>query len=58
MALRAVGQQEGGLVPHLEEVGGLLGELFRVAWRPVLMTSWCELAADPASPAPGDARPV
>ena len=31
MALRAIGQQEGGLVPHLEEVGGLLGELFRVA---------------------------
>ena len=22
--------------------------------RPLLMTSWCELAADPASPAPGD----
>jgi hypothetical protein len=31
VALRAVGQQEGGLVPHLEEVGGLLGELLRVA---------------------------
>src|SRR6185312_15125412 len=25
--------------------------------RPLLMTSWCELAADTASPAPGDARP-
>ncbi len=25
--------------------------------RPLLMTLWCELAADTASPAPGDARP-
>ena len=31
MTLRAVGQQEGGLVPHHAEVGGLAGELFRVA---------------------------
>ena len=31
MTLRTVGQQRGGSVPHLEEIGGLAGELLGVA---------------------------